>query len=98
MIRNAKKTKPKRNSVEHKRPDKRTKRKYVFPILIEEDEDGFHAFCPVLRGCHTQGDTIDEAQRNVEEAVGLYVESLVADGESIPESKVVRMKLVEVQF
>jgi len=42
------------------------------------------AFVPSLPGCHTQGETLEEAERNVKEAIGLYLESLSAHGEPIP--------------
>jgi predicted RNase H-like HicB family nuclease len=48
-------------------------------------EGGYVAFVPSLPGCHTQGETLEEAGRNVEEAVALYLDSLLAHGESIPE-------------
>jgi predicted RNase H-like HicB family nuclease len=38
-----------------------------------------------LPGCHTQGETLEEAERNVKEAIVLYLESLAAHGEAIPE-------------
>jgi len=34
------------------------------------------AICPVLKGCHTQGDTLDEALANVREAIEAYLDSL----------------------
>ena len=63
---------------------------YIFKILVEEDqfEDGlkaFHAFCPVLKGCHSWGHTYEEALANIREAVELYVEDLRAAGDPIPE-------------
>jgi predicted RNase H-like HicB family nuclease len=62
---------------------------YIFKVLIEEDqfEDGrnaFHAFCPALRGCHTWGYTLEEALKNIQEAVELYVWDLIEAGEKIP--------------
>ena len=48
-------------------------------------EGGYVAFVPALPGCHTQGETLEEAERNVEEAVALYLDSLLAHGEPIPE-------------
>ena len=48
-------------------------------------EGGYVAFVPSLPGCHTQGETLEEAERNVKEAVELYLDSLLAHGESIPE-------------
>jgi antitoxin HicB len=48
-------------------------------------EGGYVALVPALPGCHTQGETLEEAERNVKEAAALYLESLVAHGEPIPE-------------
>jgi predicted RNase H-like HicB family nuclease len=53
-------------------------------ILEREDDGGFHAFVPALKGCHTQGDTEDEALANAQEAIGAYLESMLAHGEPIP--------------
>ena len=50
-------------------------------VVIERDEDGYYAFAPDLKGCQTQGDTLDEAMANVREAVELYMESLDDDDE-----------------
>ena len=48
-------------------------------------EGGYVAFVPVLPGCHTQGETLEETESNVAEAIALYLESLAAHGEPIPE-------------
>jgi predicted RNase H-like HicB family nuclease len=53
-------------------------------ILEPEEGGGYHAFCPALRGCHTQGDTLEEALANIREAIQAYLESLKLDGEPIP--------------
>ena len=50
-------------------------------------EGGYVAFVPALPGCHTQGETLEETERNVKEAIELYLESLVAHGETIPEER-----------
>jgi predicted RNase H-like HicB family nuclease len=58
--------------------------KHHFTAIVErEDESGYHAFCPTLRGCHTQGETLDEALTNVKEAIEIYLESLKAHGEAL---------------
>ncbi len=44
--------------------------------IIEQDADGAFAYCPELKGCHTQGDTVDEALFNLREAAALYLETL----------------------
>jgi predicted RNase H-like HicB family nuclease len=57
---------------------------YQFAVVIEPDEEGYHAFVPALPGCHTIGDTLDEARANIAEAVELHIQSMQADGEPIP--------------
>lgn len=44
--------------------------------ILERDDDGVFAYCPELKGCHTQGDSIEEALNNLREAAELYVETL----------------------
>jgi predicted RNase H-like HicB family nuclease len=51
------------------------KGRYTLPILIERDEDGFFVVeCPVFTGCYTQGKTMDEALKNIEEVIELCME------------------------
>jgi predicted RNase H-like HicB family nuclease len=45
-------------------------------VIIEKDEHGFFAWCLELKGCQSQGDTLDEAIRNIKEAIELYLETL----------------------
>ena len=45
-------------------------------VIMEKDKYGYYAYCPELEGCHTQGDTFDEAMKNIKEAIELYVETL----------------------
>jgi len=45
-------------------------------VAIEKDEHSFYAWCPELKGCHSQGRTLDEASANIREAIELYVETL----------------------
>ncbi|ELS04722.1 hypothetical protein Xen7305DRAFT_00044580 [Xenococcus sp. PCC 7305] len=49
---------------------------YQINIVIEEDNDGFYAYCPQLEGCQSQGDSLEEAKQNINEAVELYIETL----------------------
>jgi len=57
---------------------------YNFTVVIEPDEQGFHAYVPALPGCHTFADTIDEARRNILEALELHLQSMLEDGEPVP--------------
>ncbi len=50
-------------------------KKVQLPVLVEKDEDGFFVVeCPILRGCYTQGKTIDEALKNIHEVIELCLE------------------------
>jgi|688.fasta_scaffold46763_4 predicted RNase H-like HicB family nuclease len=41
-----------------------------FPIIIEQDSNGvFIVTCPVLEGCRSYGETLDEAMSNIAEAI-----------------------------
>ncbi len=45
-------------------------------VVIEKDKYGYYAFCPELKGCHSQGDTLEKVLENIKEAVQLYLETL----------------------
>ncbi|MCK4590109.1 MAG: type II toxin-antitoxin system HicB family antitoxin [Candidatus Latescibacteria bacterium] len=47
-----------------------------FTVIIEPDEDAFHAYAPALPGCHTFGATVEEAQSNITEAIALHIECI----------------------
>ncbi len=50
-------------------------KKVQLPVLVEKDEDGFFVVeCPILRGCYTQGKTLDEALKNIHEVIELCLE------------------------
>ena len=57
---------------------------YQFTVVIEPDEEVFHAFVPALPGCHTFGMTVDEVRANIVEAMELHIEGMQEDGEPIP--------------
>jgi predicted RNase H-like HicB family nuclease len=43
-----------------------------FTVVLERDEDGlFVASIPALKGCHTQGKTLDQAMERIREAAEL---------------------------
>ena len=70
--------------------------KHHYTVILEREGDGgYHAFCPALKGCHTQGDTLEEALGNVREAIEAYLESLQKHGEAVPVEDIL-IKPVEV--
>ena len=64
-----------------------TVKTYTFKVVVEPDEDRWHAYCPALEqyGAATWGNTEEEALRHINEVVQMVVEELVEDGEPIPE-------------
>ena len=51
-----------------------------FQVVVTRDEDGvFVASCLSLPGCHTQGDTVEEASANIQEGIALFIEVLNDD-------------------
>lgn len=60
---------------------------YNYSVVIEPDENGYHAYVPALSGCHSFGETIDEARMNITEAIQLHIEAMLEDGETIPEEQ-----------
>jgi predicted RNase H-like HicB family nuclease len=51
-------------------------------VFAPQGDGGYHVYAPDLPGLHTQGDTLDEATANAQEALKLYVEGLRQDGRS----------------
>ena len=49
-------------------------------IILEPSEDGgFSVFVPALPGCISEGDSREEALRNIREAIDLYLEPVDDD-------------------
>ena len=63
---------------------------FAIDVIVEPDEDEFHAFCPALKGLHVGGRTEEEAARNAADAAIAYLESLMKHGEPIPIAVVVQ--------
>ena len=56
-----------------------------YTVIIEKDEEGvFVASCPALPGCHTQGDTYEEALNNLKDAITVNIAARRDLGEPIP--------------
>jgi antitoxin HicB len=60
-----------------------------YPIVIEplsgEDGGGFLATVPDLPGCMSDGDTREDAARNIADAIAAWVEEATRLGRAIPE-------------
>jgi len=65
-------------------------------VVIEHDESGYYAWCPELRGCQTQGKTIEESLANIREAIELFLETLTDEERSAAFSREILTTVVEV--
>lgn len=56
-----------------------------FIVTLDDGEDGYIvASCPAMPGCHSQGETREEALANIKEAIEGFIESMREKGEAIP--------------
>ncbi len=64
-------------------------RYFTFEIVIEKEpeDDGYLAYSPTLPGCFSNGRSIEEAKRNMREAIQLHLESLLEHGDSVPQNE-----------
>ncbi len=51
-----------------------------YRVVLIQTEEGFAASCPALRGCHSQGQTREEALDNIRDAIR---EWLLAEGDEM---------------
>lgn len=71
-------------------------------IIIEGPTSGhpgsgnYSAYAPDLPGCVAAGDTIEETERLMREAIELHLEAVRADGEEVPEPTSASARYVEV--
>lgn len=50
-----------------------------YSVVINKSEYGYDAHCPVLPGCHSQGDTLEEAIENVKDAIITYLQMIAEE-------------------
>ena len=58
--------------------------KLSFTVIVQNDDEGFHAYCPAFKGLHVDGINVDEAIKNATEAAIAYVNSMALHGEPLP--------------
>ncbi len=66
-----------------------------YAVVIEKGEGNYGAYVPDLPGCVATGDTIEEVEREILEAIEFHLEGMRADGQTIPEPSS-RVEYVEV--
>ncbi len=50
-----------------------------YPVIINKTEYGYDAHCPMLPGCHSQGDTLEEATENIKDAIETYLQMVAEE-------------------
>lgn len=58
---------------------------YRFLIVIEKANGNYSAYSPDIPGCVATGDTYEETEQNMYDAIDMHVEGLLEDGISVPE-------------
>ena len=56
-----------------------------YAIVIEKGEHNYSAYVPDLPGCVAAGDTMEETEREIQEAIEFHLQGLRADGQPIPD-------------
>lgn len=65
--------------------------RYDVPVVVEAlEEGGYYAECPILQGCHVEGDTYLEALENLEDAIRLHIQGRLEFGDPLPPELLVR--------
>jgi predicted RNase H-like HicB family nuclease len=66
-----------------------------FTVIIEKDEDGYYvAEVPDLRGCYTQGKTLEEVMKNIKEVIELCLEA--EKDKEFPRKELIAVQRIEV--
>ena len=56
-----------------------------YTVIYEWAGENYSAFVPDLPGCVACGDTVEETEELMKEAIELYIEALRDDGRPVPE-------------
>ncbi len=56
-----------------------------YAVIYERGPNNWSAYVPDLPGCISMGKTRTDIERNIQEAIELHIEGMLADGEPIPE-------------
>jgi predicted RNase H-like HicB family nuclease len=70
---------------------------YKVSIVVEKDEHGYYAYSPELEGCQSEGDSYEDAIKNIKEAVELYLETLSDEEKKAMLSKEILTTSLEVR-
>ena len=58
-----------------------------YTVVLQPEELGYSVTCPAVPGAVSQGDSMDEALRNIQDAVQGILAGLKEDGRKVPQEK-----------
>jgi predicted RNase H-like HicB family nuclease len=67
--------------------------KYTVLVYEDKDDGGYWAKVAELPGCYTSGETVEEIEENVKEAIAAYLESIIESGDPLPEEAVRKLEI-----
>jgi predicted RNase H-like HicB family nuclease len=68
---------------------------HAFQVIVEQDQAGWYlAECPALKECYAQGQTYEDALKNIKAAVSKSIAALRAQKQPIPE----QLEIVSVRW
>ena len=70
--------------------------RFSIDIIPEEDGQGYYVVVPALPGCFSHGKTVEEARRNIEEAISLHISEMKRLGEPIPQEGTSYQSIIEI--
>ena len=66
-----------------------------YAIVIEKAENNYSAYVPDLPGCVSTGETVEETEKSIREAIAFHLDGMREDGTPIPPASS-RVEYVEV--
>lgn len=67
-----------------------------YAVVIEKAENNYAAYVPDLLGCVATGETVEEAEQQIREAIEIHLRGMREDGLPIPEPSS-KVEYVEVR-
>ena len=54
-----------------------------YPVVVHKSEYGYDVHCPIFPGCHSQGDTLEDALENIKDAIHTYLTMLAEENKGV---------------
>ena len=71
----------------------------IYPIIIEScEEGGYFAHCPILQGCHVEGETLGEVIDIIHDVIKVHVELRKKNNEPISGVQIRRQSEINLQI